>query len=200
MLALKAVANQSQSVDLCFPPNLGVQTPVPDDKLASSERPIDLYQLLSIPRDASIADIKIAYHRSLLQFHPDKRNAFSAPVRTVDISQIKDAYTTLSTPELRARYDLSLQKERLLAPGPRPAQVISLEEFEEVCNDDDGDVGLWQHVCRCGGIYKIAIEDMERGQHLIGCSSCSEVVWVGYELSEDEGEQVRQTLDAYPAD
>jgi diphthamide biosynthesis protein 4 len=65
--------------------------------------------------------------------------------------------------------------------GPRPAQVISLEDFEEV------EEGEWKHPCRCGGTYNVAEEDMDAGRHLVGCESCSEVVWVGYELVNDEG-------------
>jgi len=60
--------------------------------------------------------------------------------------------------------------------GPRPAQIVSLEEFEEQDNIS------WCYECRCGGTYRIREDDLERGQHLVGCGSCSEVVWVGYEL------------------
>ena len=40
--------------------------------------------------------------------------------------------------------------------------------------------------CGCGGRYHITEADMERGQHVVGCSSCSEVVWVGYEVVDGE--------------
>ncbi|TFK42047.1 hypothetical protein BDQ12DRAFT_696558 [Crucibulum laeve] len=152
--------------------------------------PFDLSSMLSIQTDATYADIKIAYHRALLQSHPDKRNARTPVVDSVDISQIKEAYTTLSTPELRAKYDAS-RKQRPVVSGPRPAQVISLEEFEEeLPTDPAGDECAWRHPCRCGGVYRISTEEMEKGQHLIGCNSCSEVIWAGYEPeeSDDEGE------------
>ena len=42
----------------------------------------------------------------------------------------------------------------------------------------------WTYGCRCGGLYVITEDDMEAGQHLVGCISCSEVLWVGYELAE----------------
>ena len=32
---------------------------------------------------------------------------------------------------------------------------------------------------------KSAEADMEKGQHLIACRNCSEVIWVGYEVQED---------------
>ncbi|KAJ7686505.1 hypothetical protein B0H17DRAFT_940334, partial [Mycena rosella] len=131
----------------------------------------DYYALLDIAPHASRPQIKVAYHRALLRSHPDKNVA-----STADIASIQEAYRVLSTPALRAQHDT-----RLRAPaGPRPAQVISLEEFQEHLELDS-----WSHSCRCGGIYRITGEEMENGQHLIPCTSCSEIVWVGYELAED---------------
>ena len=57
---------------------------------------------------------------------------------------------------------------------------MSLEDFEEA------EEGVWTHACRCGGTYKIIEEDMDAGRHLVGCENCSEVVWVGYELVDEE--------------
>lgn len=142
---------------------------------------IDYYRLLAVPRTASVTEIKTAYHRALLAFHPDKRTQIASNL-SVDISSIKDAYTTLSSPQLRTQYDEQFQIARAPA-GPRPAQVISLEEFAE---EMTGDQMSWRYSCRCGGAYTIKEVDMDNGQHLVGCSSCSEVVLVGYELADDE--------------
>lgn len=88
--------------------------------------------------------------------------------------------------------------------GSRPAQVVSLEEFQEFQEfqsetagevsskmEDDGvsvdDHNQWEgraiytYPCRCGGMYKLTTDDLESGHHLVGCESCSEVIWVGYE-------------------
>ncbi|KAG5648348.1 hypothetical protein DXG03_004920 [Asterophora parasitica] len=152
--------------------------------LAASEPP-DFYELLAVPRGASAADIKIAYHRALLRFHPDKNNQLNAH-KSISISLIKEAYTTLSDADNRKQYDSLTHKERSAAAGPRPAQVVSLEEFEEVIDGGGAeDVGVWRYACRCGGTYRIESSDMEKGHHLVGCNSCSEVVWVGYELQSD---------------
>lgn len=99
---------------------------------------------------------------------------------TPSISQIKEAYKTLSTPGRRAEYDSS---QMAFKSVPRPAQIISLDDFEEGIGD------TWHCNCRCGGVYKITNLEMEEGHHLVGCNSCSEVIWVGYEQwnSEDEG-------------
>ncbi|KAG1831667.1 hypothetical protein DFJ58DRAFT_871536 [Suillus subalutaceus] len=106
---------------------------------------------------------------ALLASHPDKRS-FSSAIPPVD-------YTTLSNVSSRVAYDNILRSARVkTSTGPRPAQVISLEDFEEA------EEGVWTHACRCGGTYRIIEEDMDAGRHLVGCESCSEVVWVGYEL------------------
>ncbi|KAF8167567.1 hypothetical protein B0H34DRAFT_646716, partial [Crassisporium funariophilum] len=139
------------------------------------------YQLLSVRKDASVGEIKAAYHRALLRFHPDKRDASTAPDQ-VDIDLLKEAYTVLSNPELRHAYNAKTERSTYLS-APRPAQVVSLEDFDEEVGQGEND-GPWRYPCRCGGSYRISVDLMEKGEHLIACNSCSEVVWVGYELSE----------------
>ena len=98
----------------------------------------------------------------------------------VDIGLLKRAYATLSSDELRSNYDVTLSHARI---GPRPAQVVSLEEFTELHTDSDE--STWSYGCRCGGQYVIKEQEMERDQHLVGCNGCSEVVWVGFELADE---------------
>lgn len=147
-----------------------------------------------MPLNASAVEIKAAYHRALLQFHPDK-NSKDVPRRpgsdSIDIASIKEAYRTLSTPELRARYDSQVVSSRS-NHGPRPAQFVSLEEFEDEGEDPDA----WHYECRCGGGYRITGDEMEQGHHLIACSSCSEVIWVGYEeVVDDEAGELKQGFE-----
>jgi diphthamide biosynthesis protein 4 len=147
--------------------------------------------LLSVPRDVSAAELRAAYHRALLLLHPDKNVTRSAPTpSTITISQVKEAYITLSTPDLREKYDVS--QRNALPSVPRPAQVVSLEDFEEMI-EGGAEHDIWRYGCRCGGMYKITSLDMEKGHHLVACDSCSEAIWVGYELccSEDEGNCIK---------
>lgn len=148
---------------------------LPFAKLAEHRVP-DYYALLAVSPSASSADIKAAYHRALLASHPDKRNSITAP-NSADIGQLKQAFHTLNTPSLRKEYD-TLRASSDTPRGPRPAQVISLEEF----NEEDGEAVVWAYPCRCGGRYMVTEEMLDAGQHLVGCTSCSEVVWAGYEL------------------
>ncbi len=141
----------------------------------------DYYAILSVARTASSSEIKQAYHRALLLHHPDKRPTSRNGMPNIDVDLLKKAYSILSSSELRAKFDAT---RAVCSGGPRPAQVVSLEEFTEI--EDSGEEITWVHDCRCGGRYIIRENDMERGQHLVGCNSCSEVVWVGFEVAEDE--------------
>ena len=97
-----------------------------------------------------------------------------------DIGRIAEAYRTLVDPERRSIYDAAAIAGAAAARiGPRPAQVISLEEFVEEKRGD-----IWTYRCRCGGVYRIGEAEMESGIHLVACEGCSEVVWVGYEVVE----------------
>jgi len=145
----------------------------------------DYYTLLGITRYASSDTIKAAYHRALLLLHPDKqrRNADDPSPSAVNVGLLQDAFLTLSTTTQRAAYDAQYELSR---KAPRPAQVVSLEDFDFSDSEGpDGAVSIWSLACRCGGMYKVTEDDLERGQHLVGCESCSEVVWVGYEVVEE---------------
>ncbi len=62
----------------------------------------DFYTLLNAPRDASEGDIKKAYRRLAMEFHPDRNDAPDAEAR---FKEITEAYEVLRDPEQRALYD-----------------------------------------------------------------------------------------------
>jgi molecular chaperone DnaJ len=65
--------------------------------------PRDYYELLEIPRDASLDDIKRAFRRAAVKYHPDKNPGNKeAEAR---FKECLEAYEVLSEPEKRARYD-----------------------------------------------------------------------------------------------
>ena len=63
----------------------------------------DLYQILGVPRDASQADIKKAYRKLAIQYHPDNNKGNEEAETT--FKKINAAYEVLSDPDKRARYD-----------------------------------------------------------------------------------------------
>lgn len=73
------------------------------------------YEVLEVGRSASEEEIKRAYHRLALQYHPDKNKSEEAAER---MRQINEAYQTLSDPSARARYDVARTAPQ---PGRRSA-------------------------------------------------------------------------------
>ncbi|KAJ8266141.1 hypothetical protein GJAV_G00126380 [Gymnothorax javanicus] len=62
----------------------------------------DFYEILGVPKDASDEDLKKAYRKLALRFHPDKN---CAPGATEAFKAIGNAYAVLSNPEKRRQYD-----------------------------------------------------------------------------------------------
>jgi molecular chaperone DnaJ len=62
----------------------------------------DFYALLDVPRDATEADIKKAYRKLAMEFHPDRNSAPDAESR---FKEITEAYEILRDPQKRAAYD-----------------------------------------------------------------------------------------------
>jgi len=62
----------------------------------------NFYSILEISKDASEQDIKKAYRKLNLQYHPDRNNSPDAEKK---IRQINEAYETLGDPRKRQMYD-----------------------------------------------------------------------------------------------
>src|SRR5919106_5006042 len=62
----------------------------------------DYYEVLGIPKAASKDDIKSAYRKLALQYHPDRNKSAGAEEKFKEISE---AYAVLSDQEKRKRYD-----------------------------------------------------------------------------------------------
>lgn len=69
----------------------------------STENRRDFYEVLGVGRDASAADIKAAYRRLAVKFHPDRNP--DLPEAEEKFKEASEAYAVLSDSEKRARYD-----------------------------------------------------------------------------------------------
>ena len=64
----------------------------------------DYYEVLGVPKDASDAEIKKAYHKLAIKYHPDK-NRDNPKEAEEKFKEVNEAYSVLSNKDKRARYD-----------------------------------------------------------------------------------------------
>jgi curved DNA-binding protein CbpA len=80
----------------------------------------DYYDILQVRRQASPAEIKRAFRKLALQYHPDKNPEASAEQY---FKEVNEAYEVLSDPSEKASYDFRLQSAFADESEPEPAPV-----------------------------------------------------------------------------
>jgi tetratricopeptide (TPR) repeat protein len=99
--------------------------PEPADEAAAAppHQEPNFYELLQVPVTASGAEIKVAYHRLLKQYHPDLHNASSFGWVKDEAERMSKllgrAYDVLSDATMRTAYDRELARGRAPSAAPR---------------------------------------------------------------------------------
>ena len=89
---------------------------------------MDYYRILGIPRTSTSSEIKQAYHKLALKFHPD-HNPDNRGIER-QFQMIRDAYDVLSDAEKRTFYDrFGMPQEKLMkmtrpTPGSRFEGIV----------------------------------------------------------------------------
>ncbi|WBY01382.1 molecular chaperone DnaJ [Ramlibacter tataouinensis] len=65
----------------------------------------DYYEVLGVPKNASEDEIKKAYRKLAMKFHPDRNQGEAAKEAEVKFKEAKEAYEMLSEADKRAAYD-----------------------------------------------------------------------------------------------
>jgi molecular chaperone DnaJ len=65
----------------------------------------DYYEVLNIPKSASLEEIKKAYREAALRYHPDRVSEKEKKEAEEKFKEISEAYAILSDPQKRALYD-----------------------------------------------------------------------------------------------
>jgi molecular chaperone DnaJ len=65
----------------------------------------DYYDILGVPKNASDEEIKKAYRKLAMKFHPDRNQGEAAKAAEEKFKEAKEAYEMLSDPQKRAAYD-----------------------------------------------------------------------------------------------
>ncbi len=105
-----------------------------------AERRRDYYEVLGLSRGAADDEIKKAYRRLAVQFHPDRNHGDKQAEE--NFKEINEAYQVLSDPEKRAQYD-RYGHAAFQGPGAGPGGGFGgfdfSQGFEEVFSDIFGD-------------------------------------------------------------
>jgi len=101
----------------------------------------DFYKLLGVDKNASEAEIKKAYRKMAMKFHPD-RNKEKPEKAEKQFKLVKEAYEILSDPQKRSAYDQfgHAGVDNSMGGGPGGFGGGGAEGFSDVFGDVFGDI------------------------------------------------------------
>ncbi|MGO4762785.1 J domain-containing protein [Cupriavidus sp. 2KB_3] len=89
-----------------------------------------LYATLGVQSDATLDEIKLAYRRAAMKWHPDRNPGREAEAHAA-FQQIRDAYSILSDAEQRQVYDDVFEREMRRWEAEQAAEEAEAREAQE---------------------------------------------------------------------
>lgn len=146
----------------------------------------DYYEVLGVAKDASADEIKKAYRKQAIQFHPDKNP--DNPAAEDKFKEAAEAYETLSDADKRARYDrFGHQAENMGGGGFNGGGFNDMNDifsrFGDIFGGGFGDMGGGRRVRKGPNLrikLKLNLEEVANGvekkvkvKRYITCQPCS---------------------------
>ena len=97
----------------------------------------DYYEVLGVPRGATDTQIKAAYKKLAIKYHPDKNPGDTAAAEQ-NFKKVSEAYEVLSSKEKRATYD-QIGKSGLHGSGGMPSNFSQVQADPAPAPDPDPD-------------------------------------------------------------
>jgi molecular chaperone DnaJ len=128
----------------------------------------DYYEVLGVDKNASADDIKRAYRRMAMKYHPDK-NPNNKQEAEAKFKECAEAYEVLSDPEKRSPYD-QFGHEGLKGMGMRDYSHIKWQDigsiFEDIFGGGGGGFGGFEEMFGVGGRRSAARAGPAKGYDL----------------------------------
>src|ERR1700677_2609673 len=112
----------------------------------SSTSKVEYYEFLGVSRDCNDQELKTAYRRLAMQYHPDRN---SAPDAEEKFKQASEAYQVLSDPQQRAAYDR--YGHAGVSGVPRALKVLPTPMWEISSATFSGKCSTWAAAVAMGG-------------------------------------------------
>ena len=104
----------------------------------------EYYDLLGVSKDANENEIKKAYRKLAVKYHPDKSPEDKKEEYTEKFKEISEAYEILSDSDKRKKYDMFGKEAANMDDGGMPGGVDPFEMFKQFFGDDMHESGGFQ--------------------------------------------------------